>query len=142
MGEAALDAGFVGAVSALPVDHEIAVPPTLHEGLDHLRRMLQVRIHDHHGFALCMIEPGRDGDLLAEIAAEGDGADARLGASDLLDLVQGIVPAAVIDEDHLPDRSDPAEDGEQALAQRCDVRALVVHGDDDAELRRRHWKDP
>ena len=78
MGEAALDPGLVGAVRALAVDHEIAVPPALHEGLDHLRRMLQVGIHDHHRIAPGMVEPGRDGDLLAEIAAEGDRADPRL----------------------------------------------------------------
>jgi hypothetical protein len=34
-----------------------------------LGRVLQVGIHDHHGAALGMVEPGRDGDLLAEVAA-------------------------------------------------------------------------
>ena len=104
--------------------------------------MLQVGIHDDDRVAPGMVEPGRDGDLLAEIAAEGDRADPRLVTADLADPLQGIVPAAVVDEDHLPGRGDAIEDRQQAFAEGRDIRALVVDGDDDAELGRRHWRNP
>jgi hypothetical protein len=60
----------------------------------------------------------------------------------VLDEAPGLVPAAVIDEDHLPILGDAAEDRQQALAERRDVGALVVDRDDDAELVRRHWMNP
>ena len=59
-----------------------------------------------------------------------------------LDERQGIVPAAVVDEDDLPDRGDAVEHREQPLAERLDVGALVVDRNDDAEFGRRQWMNP
>ena len=68
-----------GAVDALAIDILVALAPFFDEACDHFRRMLQIGVHDHDCGAAGVVEPGRDGDLLAEIAAERDGANARIG---------------------------------------------------------------
>lgn len=64
--------------------------------------MLEVGIDDDHGPAARMVEPGGDGDLLAEVAREGRGADDRLLPRQRADARQGVVAAAVVDERNLP----------------------------------------
>jgi len=64
------------AINPLGIDDIVAGAPLLHELTEDLRRMLQVAIHQHGGIAAHIAQPGGNGDLLAEIAAEGDGLDA------------------------------------------------------------------
>ena len=54
-----------------------------------------------------------------------------------LDQRQRIVPAAVVDEDDLPDRRDAVEHRDEPSAERLDVLALVVDRNNDAEFWRR-----
>jgi hypothetical protein len=63
--------------------------------------MLQVSVHYHDGFAARVVEACRDGDLLAEIAAERDGADAPVFRIRLAQVRQRVVAAAVVDEQDL-----------------------------------------
>ncbi len=134
MGETALDPRLVGAVGALAVDHQVALAPLLHEGRDHLGRVLEIRIHDDDRVAPHMVEAGRDGDLLAEIAAERHRADPRVREALLANERQGIVAAPVVDENDLPDRGDAVEHRHEPLAERLDVAALVMDRNDDAEF--------
>jgi hypothetical protein len=96
--------------------------------------MLQVGVHDDDGAPARVIEAGRDGDLLAEVAAEAEPADARLARMPGLDRGRGVVLAAVVDEDDLPVRGDALQHCHDPVAQRADVGAFVIDRDDDADL--------
>ena len=74
-----------------------------------------------------VVETGRDGDLLAEIAAERHRADARVGNACGADRREGVVAAAVVDEDDLPGCDETlSRIGTRRSQSGRDVRALVV----------------
>ena len=79
------------AVDALAVDVFIALPPQFDETRDRLGRVLQIGVDDHRSLAAAMFEPRRNRDLLAEIAAERDGAKARISGVEGADRVHRAV---------------------------------------------------
>ena len=53
------------------IDDVVAViDPVVHQPLDQVGRMLAVAVHEHHGAAAGMVEPGHQGGFLAEIARQ------------------------------------------------------------------------
>ena len=137
LGEIALQRALALAVGALAVDVEEALAPFRQEGRDHLRRVLQVGIHDHHGLAIGMVEPGGDRDLLAEIAAERDRADPAVLRIEGSQRRQRSVAAAVVDADDLPGGDLGVENRLQPGDQRREIVGLVVDRHHDRELRPR-----
>ena len=57
-------------MAANPVDDVIPLLPDADELRDHLGRVLQVAVHQHDGLAARVIDPGRDGGLVAEVPAQ------------------------------------------------------------------------
>ena len=96
--------------------------------------MLQIGIHDHDDVAAGMVEPGGDRDLLAEIPAEGNGIDARVGFVQQAQHRKRAVPAAIVDADDLPGGDAAIEHALQPLDQERQVVGLVMDGDDDGKL--------
>ena len=56
--------------------------------------MLEIAVHQHHGVAAGVAQPGAQRRLVAEIAREGDEADARIALREALDLGQRAVGRA------------------------------------------------
>jgi hypothetical protein len=96
--------------------------------------MLQVGVHDDHRLAARVVEAGRQRDLLAEVTAERDGADARIARVVGLDDGERVVEAAVVHEHDLPGGRDPLQHRREAREERADAGRLVVDRDDDAEF--------
>ena len=69
------------------------------EAGDLARVVLQVGVERDDQVAAGGVEAGREGGRLAEIAAEADAADARIGRRELLDSLPRAVGRAVVDED-------------------------------------------
>jgi hypothetical protein len=88
------------AALALAEDDSCTPAPFRHEGPHQLRRMLQVGIHDHHRVALGVFQPRGNGDLLAEIAAEGNGGKPRIGGVQVANAGQRPIGRPVVDEQH------------------------------------------
>ena len=103
------------------------------EPRDLVRIVLQVGVERHDHLAADQGEAGAQGGRLAEVAAEANAADLRIGRGQAADDVPGIVPGTIIDEDHVQlvavgrgHFTDLAMQGFQALG-------LVVYGNDDGK---------
>ena len=59
-------------------------------------RMLQVRIERDDGVAIGVFEPGRESRLVAEVAAQGQIANARIGAGHAAQHFERAVARAVV----------------------------------------------
>ncbi len=122
LGRGALEAALAGARrSRWARDDLEPLPPFGRELQDQLGRVLQVGVHDDHGIAACEVEPGRDGDLMAEIARQAHVFDsARPFAPVASRTIGGQIATAVVDEDHL---CGPVEPRQQRLEPRAAARA-------------------
>ncbi len=131
-----LEQGLALTARALAVDdvEALLAPQAEHLG-DHFRRILEVGVDDDNGLPARVVEPGGDGELVAEVAREGDEAEARVFGLELLEQRAGPVGAAVVDEHDLEGLAERLEHiGEAGVELREDL-LLVEAGDDDREGR-------
>ena len=105
------------------------------EPRDVLGLVLEVAVHRHDDLAAGAREAGVHRRVLAEVALEADGADARVGGVQPLDDRPGAVARAVVDEDEL--EAAPVERRHDPAVELLERARLVVERDDDRELRRR-----
>ena len=101
---------------------------------DDLGRILQVGVDHHHGAAAGVLDAGRDGRLVAEVAAEAQDADARVAVGGGEQDRRRLVDRAVVDEDDLVIGARRFEHGEEAMLQLGQDGGLVEDRDDDREL--------
>ena len=76
-------------------------PQRKHPG-DQRRRILHIRIDNHHTVARRVVESGQHGGLFAEIARKIDIGDAWVLHLELFDKLQRPIAASVIDKQKLP----------------------------------------
>ena len=98
----ALRDGVAGPIAADAEHHLIAFAP-LGDHLDQdLRRVLHVDVHRHYGLAARMLETGGDRRFLAEVARQRDGPDTWIAEVRGCYRDDGLVGAAVVDEEDFP----------------------------------------
>src|SRR5262249_20616442 len=103
------------------------------EAWDQLRRLLEVTVHDHRPRAAAAAEAGRDGRVLAEVAAQPEGAHVRVAGGKLGEHLPAVVGAPVVHEHDFEAVSHARERGAQALVQPPQAGAAAVDGDHDAQ---------
>ena len=115
------------AVAVLaPGHHDLgAGAPMLDQSRHRLQRMLEVAVQHHRGGAAGVAQPGAQGRLMAEIAAERDIAHVRMALRQRADLGQRAVGRAVIDEDDF-EAAERARDVRQPRRNGRDVLHLVM----------------
>ncbi len=96
--------------------------------------MLEIGVHDDDGPAPRRVEPGGDGDLLAEIARKGQRGKARVGGVKLAQGLQSLVARAVVDQDDLEGKAKARQNGREPRRQRPQIARLVEHRHDDGKL--------
>ena len=89
------------ALLADGIHHVVPFAPFGDELRQHLRRILQVGIHDDHAVAPGMVQPGADGDLMPEVARELHHRHVRIVRGEIVHDRQAPIAAAVIHEDDL-----------------------------------------
>ena len=105
---------------------------------DVLGLVLEVTVHRDEDVAAGAREAGVHRRMLAEVAREADGADARIAFVERAEPVEGVVAGAVVDDEEL---EGPAVDGgDGPLVELVDRPLLVQHRHDDRQLRLTvHW---
>ena len=93
--------------------------------------MLEIGVHDDDGPAPRRVEPGGDGDLLAEIARKGQRGKTRVGGVKLPQNLQSLVARAVVDQDDLEGKAKLRQNGREPRRQRPQIARLVEHRHDD-----------
>ena len=64
-------------------------------------RILKIRIQGDDRVAAGEIVAAREGELVSEVAAEQDAADARVGDCEIADFLPGVIAASIVDENQL-----------------------------------------
>ena len=98
--------------------------------------VLQVAVHRHDDLAARAHEAGVHRGMLAEVALEADGAHPRIVRMDPLELGEGGVGRAVVDEDELVGARPAVERRERPTVELGQSRRLVEERDDDREVGR------
>ena len=96
--------------------------------------VLEVGVHRHHLLPPDGGEAGGHRRRLAEVAAELDHPDPRLGGGERLQDLEGTVVGTVVDEDDLPGPPGPSERLLQPLGQRREILLLVEERDEDGQV--------
>ena len=122
-------------IDALGKDIFVAFPPTRDKHLDQFRRMLQIGIHDDGRGTPRMIETGRYGDLLAEIPAQRQGANARVRGMSGAQPLERIVGRSVVDKDDLEGGRATLQHRHQPLQQSLDIPGFIADRRDHGKLR-------
>jgi hypothetical protein len=96
----------------LPPGDEIEVVLLEHrqQAGDLLRVVLEVAVHGHDDLPAAVVEAGRQGRRLAEVAAQAHQLDARVALARPAPALGGGVGRAVVDEDDLEAPAEPVED--------------------------------
>ena len=116
------------------IDDLVARIPEPDEVAEQLGRVLQVGVHHHDGPPPRVVDAGRDGRLVAEIAGQVERHDPRVARCQGVEQTGRRIAAAVIDEDDLGRDAEVIDRGGDAAVQLGDVLLLVEEGDDDADL--------
>src|SRR4051812_7280432 len=130
----ALEPTLAVALAPHRVDDVIALRGLRQERLDHLRRVLEVAVHRHHGVPGRKPQARAERDLVAEVPAEADRPDPVLAVGGVLEQGPARVAGPVVDEDHLPLPVERIERARQAGDQIEDHGSLVPDRQHDAEL--------
>ena len=137
-GRPALEPRLAVAFGAQAVGDVGAPAPTLQHLDDDLGRVLEVGVDDDDddGIAGSALQAGGHGDLMAEIAGQGEDPHARIGALQLAQEIQRDIAAAVVDIDELEvEIGDGFKCSDEAAMGLADDRCLVEAGDDDGQER-------
>ncbi len=128
-----LDRRLAGTIRTRAVDHVEAFAPARDEFGYQFGLVLQVRIDDNDGIGIDMIDARRQRELLAEIAAQLQRRDARIGQAQRLHDVPGIVAASVVDVENAAIKIERIENEPETALEFAQAIAFVVGGDDDGE---------
>ena len=120
----------IGLARAPHRDHHLhALLPALDHLGNHLRRMLEVRIHEHHNIAHRGAQASGHRRFLAEIACEAQGLDRRIAATELDQRVEAGIAAAIVDKDEFPLHAGiTIQNGGKAVMQGLQAGGLVIYG--------------
>ena len=118
------------ALEPLAVGDVRAVLPGLHKLRDDLRRILQIHVDDDERIATGRVHAGRDGELVAKVAGEGQHAHLRIFRRDLAQMGHGSIPAAIVHIDDLIVIRKRAHRFVHAGEGNVDHVLLVEHGND------------
>ena len=123
------------SVAALGENILVSFAPFCNEFSDRLGRVLQVGVHDDCCAPCRLIEPGRNGDFLAEIAAERDRGDATIGQMHCTQELDRLVGRAIVNEDDFETSRRSFQNGYEALQKRPDIFGFVQDRNNDAHFR-------
>src|SRR5690606_12029924 len=98
-------------------------------------RILEIRVHHHDGLPFRVVDPGRDGDLVAEVATEADYPVTGFEGGELSKQAMGRVDGAVVHEHDLPGLSQGAEELAQTSVERGGRLFFVEDGDHEGQSR-------
>jgi hypothetical protein len=133
----ALDPGLLTR-AAHRVDHVPPLAPHPDELGHQLRRILQVAVHDDHGVARRVLEPGADRHLMPEVARQPDDLQAGVAAVCLAQRLERPIGAAVVDQNRFPGADAGAvQRPRQSLDELWHDLLLVVNRHHDREPRQR-----
>jgi hypothetical protein len=104
------------------------------------RLVLQVAVHGDDDLAAGSGDACVHRGMLAEVAFEGDDADAVVPVVQAGQDVERPVGRAVVHEDHLGGQACAVDGLDDAVVERLDRPFLVEHGDDDAHAGRAHGR--
>ncbi len=127
----------VAAGDAAPAGDVVAALDGREQPGNVLGRVLQVAVHRHDDLAARAGKTRVHRGVLAEVALEADGAHACIGRVEALELREGAVGRAVVDEDQLVRTVERVERGDRPPVQLVERSRLVVERDDDGDVRRR-----
>jgi hypothetical protein len=113
------------------VDDLITIFPPRDEFRDHLRRMLEIAIHGHDGFAAGQVEACGERNLMAEAARKPDNLESLVSAVKLYGQSVCPISAPVVDEDDLPVASEVIERSDESLGEASKHQLFVPQRDDD-----------
>ena len=126
-----------------PADDQVVAFPDLDEQLRDVGRIvLQVGVHGHQRGARGMLDAGHHGGGLAAVAAELDHLDPRIGGGQGGAAGEGVIAAAVVDEDDLEGERERRHGVHDRLVQRADARLLVERGHDHRQVERASHRRP
>lgn len=124
------------SLRSLPArDHVVALVELGQQAGDVGRIVLQVGVQRHDHVVARGVDAGGHRRGLAEVAAEADQAEMRIGRAGGLEVVPGAVARAVVHEDDLVGAADARNGRVELLRQGGDVRLFVEDGNDDREAR-------
>ena len=119
--------GFPGARLSLAIHHVVTLAIAIDHLVDHGKRILQIRIQEHHGIAGSVIQSGGRGDLVPEIPGEVQHSDARVGGSPFRQKRERLIRTPVIHQNQFDvARSRGAGETVDRLAEQDDHGFLVV----------------
>ena len=127
----------VDALLAPAADDVVALAQLLQEHRNVVGIVLQIAVHGDDVFAFGVIEARGQRGGLAEVAAQLDHHHAAVDRGNLLQHPEGVVAAAVVDEDQLERLAGGFHDHLQAVVELGDVLFFVVKRYDDGVLRHR-----
>jgi len=93
--------------------------------------VLQVAVDRDHGAAARVGQPGRQRDVLAEVARQPHHLEPVVLGARREQHAERVVAAAVVDEHDLPRLAEPVEHRRDRREERREVPGLVVRGRDD-----------
>ena len=97
------------------------------QGRNFLGLVLQVAVHYHHPLAPAAVETGRNGPVLAEVAAQPQAAHARVAGSEGLNATSGIIRPPVFDKNNLEIIRERFQAGDEAAHQFLHKIPSPVH---------------
>ena len=117
------------------------IEPARDQGLDHVRRVLAVAIHEKHGAEPRVIETGEKRGLLAEIARQRDDLNIERQRRQAIGYITGAVVAPVVDVNNFKVQPalvlQEARNLRNAFMQDGQAFGLVEQGHDNRHRRRR-----
>ena len=117
------------------VDHLVALPPERDHLEHHLRRVLEVAVHDHDRVAGGEVEPRRDRQLVAEVAGQEEQLHPLVVGAELAHHLAAAVGAAIVDEDELAVPLDLSRHRVEAAVKLRQDLLLVAHRNDERDRR-------
>ena len=105
------------------------------EGRNVVRIVLQIAVHGDDVLALGMVETGRQSRGLAEVPAQLHHHDAAVDGGDFPQQVEGLIAAAIVDEDQLEAFARRFHHGRQTVIEFGDALLLIVKRNNNGKLK-------
>jgi hypothetical protein len=119
-------------------DHVVSLLPLRNKLRHDLRRVLEIAVHHDNGSTGCVVEPGRNRDLVTEVSRQFDDCQARISGRQFMQALRRPVTAAIVDENQLVRQAGRLEGHRQALVERQQVLLLVEQRNDHGHINGAH----